>query len=190
MRVSRHRKSFASFAPFALNESGFPAGPRSCYWRPMGHEPRTPPTLESLKAYADGFNASLALRHFGTSIEFPDQARIRAVLRVQPNHLGGMGEGAVINGAVIAGLFDLVIGCTGALIDPLRRSATMQLSMSFERPVSGTTISAEAWIDRAGSSTVFSSAQLRNGAGEVCARCQGVLRMTEMRWDGSSPAVN
>lgn len=148
-----------------------------------------PPSADELRAYADGFNSSLALRHFGTKLEFPDGTRVRATLPVQPQHRGGLGTMAV-NGAVIAGLFDLIIGCSAALIDPRRRSATMQLSMSFERPTVGDVVIAEAWIDRAGGSTLFSSATICNGAGVVSARCQGVVRLSSIPWeDGTSPKV-
>jgi acyl-coenzyme A thioesterase PaaI-like protein len=156
----------------------------------MPDQPRAPPAPEALRAYAEGFNRSLTLRHFGATLEFPSAELIRATLQVQPAQRGGMGDGALVNGAVIAGLFDLVVGCTGALVDPLRRSATLQLSMSFERPVDGDTITCEGWVDRAGSRMLFSSAVVRNAAGVVCARCQGVVRITTLPWaDEASPAV-
>jgi len=149
-----------------------------------------PPSPEELQAYADGFNRSATLRAFGATLDFPEGKKVRAVLPVKPEQRGGMGMSHV-NGAVIAGLFDLIIGCTGGLVDPTRRTATMQLSMSFERGLAGDRVTGEAWIDRVGGSTLFASAVMLNEAGEVCARCQGVVRISTLAWDaGSSPAVN
>ncbi len=153
-------------------------------------DPPSSPTLEQLSRYADGFNRSLSLRFLGARLEFPDRARLRGVLEIRPEHRGGLGTSAV-NGAIIASMFDFVIGCTPALIDPSRRSATMQLSMSFERPLMGDLLIAEAWIDRAGGKTVFSSARVLDHTGEVCARCQGVVRFSSLPWEsGESPAIN
>jgi acyl-coenzyme A thioesterase PaaI-like protein len=148
-----------------------------------------PPSAEALRAYAEGFNASLTLRHFGATLDFPEGTRVRATLPIQPQHRGGLGTSAV-NGAVIAGLFDLIIGCSAALIDPRRRSATIQLSMSMERPTAGDVVTCEGWIDRAGGSTIFSSAVIRDETGQITARCQGVVRLGSIPWeDGSSPKV-
>ena len=109
---------------------------------------------------------------------------------VRPEHRGGLGT-AAINGGVIAAMFDFAIGCTPALKDPTRRAATMQLSMSFERPLVGESVRAEATIDSAGSSTLFASARMYDAQGQVCARCQGVVKVSQMKWaSGQSPAIN
>lgn len=157
----------------------------------MSRPPRTPPTPEQLQAYAEGFNASATLKHFGAVLDFPEGKLCRARVTVKPEQHGGMGRPNVVNGAVIAGLFDLVIGCAAALVDPAMASATMQLSMSFEGPTEGETITAESWVDRAGGSTIFASALIRNQAGQVCARCQGVVKLASVPWlGGKSPAIN
>ena len=52
--------------------------------------------------------------------------------KAKGNERGGMGFEAV-NGGILAAMFDLVLGASVALVDPTRRSATMQLSMSFMR---------------------------------------------------------
>lgn len=147
--------------------------------------------LERLKTYADGFNQSETLKFFGVRVEFPDSARARAVIDpVQPGHRGGLGSQA-INGGVLAALFDLVIGICGALVDPAQRSATIQLSMSFERPVVGARVWAEASIDRAGGSSIFASAVIYDAQDQACARAQGVVRISRERWQNpGSPAVN
>lgn len=151
----------------------------------------TPPTPEALSRYAEAFNESSALRYFGARLSFPEGARVRVEVTVRPEQRGGLGSALAVNGGVLAAIFDLVIGVTPALVDPSKRSATMQLSMNFERPCLGEVVVAEAWIDRAGKNTLFASALIRDARGEICARAQGLCKLSRVPWaDGGSPAVN
>ncbi|HZH02213.1 MAG TPA: PaaI family thioesterase [Myxococcaceae bacterium] len=150
--------------------------------------PPSGPTLEQLTQYAALFTRTVTLKHYGLRINFPSVDRVEVLLdSVQPEHRGGLGTSAV-NGGVLAAIFDLAIGCTPALMDPTRRSATMHLSMNFERPVLGDSVRAEAWIDSAGSSTIFAGAQIYDAQGQVCARCQGVAKIARIPWEGGTPA--
>jgi len=131
------------------------------------------PTVESLRALGEMWNASPAMRHFGARLEFTRVDRVRAVIDpVTPVHRGGLGTDAV-NGVVLAGLFDLVIGTVGWLTRPDSRSATVNLAMSFFRPTRGDRIAAEAWLIRAGMNLVFAAAEIGDGEGKVTARCDG-----------------
>lgn len=148
----------------------------------MSHPTPEKPTPEQLETYARRFNENIALQALGVRMDVPSNGRV--VIRldpIQPWHRGGLGTNAV-NGGVLAAIFDLVIGTTPALIDPTRRTATMQLSISFEKPVMGDRLSAEAWIDRAGGSVLFSSAEIKDGQGDVCARCHGLVRISSLPW--------
>ena len=149
------------------------------------------PTQEQLDRYAELFNQSQTIRFFGLRLSFSQGEKVVITLpEVRPEHRGGLGT-AALNGGVLAAMFDYAIGCTPALLDTTRRAATMQLSMSFERPMLGDTARAEATIDSAGTSTLFASARLYDAQGHVCARCQGVVKLSKMRWaSGESPAVN
>jgi uncharacterized protein (TIGR00369 family) len=151
----------------------------------------TPPTQEQLDRYAEQFNQSQTMRFFGARLSFPQGQKVVISLpEVRPEHRGGLGT-AAINGGILSALFDYAIGCTPALKDPTRRAATMQLSISFERPVLGDSIRAEATIDSAGTSTLFASARMYDAQGQVCARCQGVVKLSRMKWaSGQSPAIN
>lgn len=155
----------------------------------MDDRPR--PSPEQLARYAAEFNESASLKAFGVRVEFPDADRIRCVVDpVRPEHRGGLGSDAV-NGGVLAAMFDLALGASVALIDPTRRSATVQLSMSFMDAVRGDRFEVEARIDRAGNQTVFSSAELRDAKGRLCAKATGVMRIGRMPWaSGGSPAIN
>jgi uncharacterized protein (TIGR00369 family) len=148
------------------------------------------PTQEQLDRYAEHFNQSQTMRLLGLRLSFPQGEKVVITLpEVRPEHRGGLGTTA-INGGVLATMFDYSIGCAAALLDPTRRAATMQLSMSFERPVLGDSARAEATIDSAGTSSLFASARILDARGQVCARCQGVVKLSKMRWaSGHSPAI-
>jgi uncharacterized protein (TIGR00369 family) len=144
------------------------------------------PTLEELARAADFLNHSPPLAHAGLRLSFPRTDLVVAELsEVQPQHRGGLGTSAV-NGGVLAAVFDLVTGCTALLVDARRRSATVQLSMSFERPVLGDSLRAEARIDNRGQRTLFASARILDARGQVCARCQAVVALARA---GASPAA-
>ena len=153
---------------------------------------RIPPTLEALGLYAQAFNDSLTIKHFGAVIDFPDLTRVRATIDPIPKQFrGGMGSASVVNGGVLAAMFDLALGCAAALSDPTCRTGTMQLSMSFMRPLTGTRLVAEARVDRAGDETLFTSATIRNDKDEICAQAQAVVKLTHTPWiAGTNPAVN
>ena len=148
------------------------------------------PTQEQLDRYAELFTHSPTMRLLGLRVSFPRGEKVVIRLpEVHPEHRGGLGTAAV-NGGVIAAMFDYAIGCSAALVDPTRRAATMQLSISLERPLRGDSIHAEATLDSVGTSTLFASARMYDAQGQVCARCQGVVKLSQMKWaSGHSPAV-
>ena len=96
----------------------------------------TPPPPDVLALYTAAFNESAPFKALGLQLSFPNAEEVQLDLTVRAEHRGGLGTDAV-NGGVLAAMFDFAIGCTPALIDPTRRTATLQLSMSFERPVRG-----------------------------------------------------
>ncbi len=150
------------------------------------------PTQEQLDRFAAQFNSSQALRFLGARVSFSEGRKVIVSLpEVRPEHRGGLGMAAALNGAIIAALFDLVLGCTSALLDPTKRCATLQISMSFQRPLTGDSVRAEAEIDSYGKNTLFASARALDGQGQVCARAQGVVRLSTIPWTtGESPSVN
>jgi uncharacterized protein (TIGR00369 family) len=132
-------------------------------------------TLEALRKMAEAWNASPPMQRLGARLEFNRLDRVRAVLDpVHPYHRGGMGTDAV-NGAVLAGLFDLAIGTVGWLTRPDTRSATVSLAMTFLKPTRGDRVSVEGRLLRAGTNLTFAAAEIFDGAGEVTARCDGTV---------------
>ena len=99
------------------------------------------------------------------------RARVDPIL---PEHRGGLGTEAV-NGAVIAGLFDLVIGLSGYLQTVGRRAGVAQLSIQFLRPVLGDRFEVVGRPVRAGKTLVFATAELVDEQGIACARCDGIV---------------
>ncbi|HEX8701163.1 MAG TPA: PaaI family thioesterase [Myxococcaceae bacterium] len=149
------------------------------------------PSQEQLDRFAAAFNQSKSLTFLGVRLSFSEGRKVVVTLpEIRTEHRGGLGTSAV-NGAIIAGIFDLVIGCTAALVDPTKRCATLQLSMSFQRPLTGDSARAEAEIDSYGKNTLFASARMMDSEGNVCARAQGVVRLSSVPWaTGDSPAFN
>ena len=140
-------------------------------------------TLEALGTLADVWNAGPPMKHLGARLEFTRIDRVRAVIDpVLPFHRGGMGTDA-INGVVLAGLFDLVIGTVGWLTRPETRSATVNLSMTFLRPTRGPRVVAEARLLRPGMNLIFAAAEITDGAGEVTARCDGTCAVAQGKTD-------
>lgn len=153
--------------------------------------PLSKPTLEQLAHYAAAFNQSETLKHFGVKVGFPDTETVEVVLAsVQPSQRGGLGSDAV-NGGVLAAIFDLVIGCAAALVDPTRRSATVQLSIHFMNPVRGDAVKARAKVTKGGNTLVFASASIFDSTGTECAAATGMSRLSSLPWasDGT-PAIN
>ncbi len=149
-----------------------------------------PPTREQLDRYAFLFNQSAALKALSARASFPSFEEVELLIDpLLPHHRGGLGTEAA-NGGILAAIFDFAIGCTPALVDPTRRSATLQLSMSFERPLTGNILRARGKIDRSGSAMLFASAVIYDQSGVPCARCQGVASLSKLPWaSGESPAV-
>lgn len=146
---------------------------------------------QALERYSKSFNGSRTLGLFNARVVFPSPDKVQAIIdELGPGHMGGMGQQAAVNGGVLAALYDLVIGCSAALVDPTRRSATVQLSMNFERAVVGDKVMAEARVDRAGKKLVFSSARILDADERICSHGQGVVRMSRKPWKHDSPAVN
>jgi len=135
-------------------------------------------TSERLAKYAELLNSHPSLSAYGVRLSFPDERRLRIeVSNVLPSMRGGMGDDAVVNGGVLSALCDLMIGSTAGLVDPGARSATVQLSIRFERPLRGQRIEGEARADHSTGRTVFASGELSDEDGRVCVRCQGLATL-------------
>lgn len=130
-------------------------------------------------AFAARFNDHPGMRHMGVRVDLLAPDVVRAYVDpVLPEHRGGMGTDAV-NGAVIAGVFDLAIGLVGHFHALGRQAGTVQLSMHFLRPVTGSRFEVLGRAVRAGRSLIFAAADLLNESGTLCARCEGIVAVRE-----------
>ncbi len=124
------------------------------------------------------WNDHPAMKHLGAGVELTRDGEVRAVVDpIQEYHRGGLGTDA-LNGAVIAGLFDMVIGLTGFLHVVGRRAGVAQLSIQFLRPVVGEKFEVLGKPTRVGRNLVFSTAQLIDQNGQVCATCDGIVAVS------------
>ena len=143
----------------------------------MAEKMLSAPAPEFLEHLVKVFNTSEMLRHFDAVIEFPDDERVRATVpEVKPYMHGGL-QGAAVNGGIINALLDLVIGMTGLVRGREARSATVQMSVSFLRPLTGTKVVAEGWIEKGGATLLFSAGHVLDAEGNVCATATGVVRL-------------
>lgn len=149
-----------------------------------------PDRPEQLAQRARAMNDHPSLRGFGIRLSYPDLARVRIDIDAIPAFMrGGIGDDAIVNGAALSALCDLLIGGAGALVDATANTATVQLSIRFERPLRGERISGEARVDHATARTVFASAELYDEGGGVCVRCQGLATLFPSRATTASPGA-
>jgi acyl-coenzyme A thioesterase PaaI-like protein len=132
-------------------------------------------TAEELAAFQKEWNQHPGMRHMGAQLDLSVPGVVRTVVDpILPEHRGGLGTDAV-NGAEIAGLFDLVIGLSGYLQTVGRRAGVAQLSIQFLRPVLGDRFEVVGRPVRAGKTLVFATAELLDERGIACARCDGIV---------------
>ncbi len=141
---------------------------------------QSPPILpkldgDRLAAFEAQWNEHPGMRHMGARLDLSVPGFVRAVVDpIRPEHRGGLGTDAV-NGAVISGVFDLVIGLGGYLQTVGRRAGVAQLGIQFLRPVVGNRFEVIGRPVRVGKTLVFCTAELRDQEGELCARCDGIV---------------
>ena len=150
-----------------------------------------PDLTESQRAeMAAQWNQHPGMKHMGATLDLSIPGIVRATIDpLQPFHRGGLRTDAV-NGAVIAGMFDLVIGLAGYLHTRGRRAGVAQLDIQFLRPVEGDRLQVTGWPTRVGHSLVFASAELRDQNGRVCAVCNGMVAVSSRPHGGPPPTVS
>ncbi|PIQ28888.1 hypothetical protein COW36_09435 [bacterium (Candidatus Blackallbacteria) CG17_big_fil_post_rev_8_21_14_2_50_48_46] len=120
------------------------------------------------------WNANPVLQVMGVEVDLSADDVLRAKIDpLKPQHRGGLGTQAV-NGAVISGLFDLMIGLVGIVNSQKHRTGTVQLNIHFVRPLKGDILLAEARLVKAGQSLVFARSEIYDSEGRVCAACDGI----------------
>jgi uncharacterized protein (TIGR00369 family) len=140
------------------------------------------PTLsvDELRRVLAPLNDQPIMARLGCRIEVVDPRRVRVVIDpVEPFHRGGL-QSSALNGGTLAAMFDLALGAPGLLqAHPDRRTATVQLSMSFMRAVRGSVLYTDGWINRVGNGILFTEGEASDEEGTVCATALGVVRLME-----------
>jgi uncharacterized protein (TIGR00369 family) len=143
--------------------------------------PDTSPTAERLELLAQRWNAHPSLKALGAQLSYVNGSSVRIeVNEISAALRGGMGDDTVVNGGALSAVCDLIIGSTSALVQ-LQSSATVQLSIRFERPLRGGRIIGEARVDHHTGRTLFASAEISDEQGNVCVRCQGIVALLAKR---------
>jgi len=123
------------------------------------------------------FNKSEFAQHLGINVVLNDPSKPRCEINdIKAFHLGGVGQDYV-NGAVISGVFDLVIGLTALPYAKLGNFATSDVSIRFLKPVEKNSFYAIARINSTIGNRVFSEATLFNSKGEPCGYAKGEIRV-------------
>lgn len=134
-----------------------------------------PLSTQERRDFEKRWNESEAMQHLGARIELGEDDIIRATIEpLVKHHRGGLGTDAV-NGVIMSGLFDLVIGVVGVFNASGKRAGTAQLSMSFIKPVLGNKVTAESWLVKGGGNVIFASGHIKDENGKICARCDGLI---------------
>jgi acyl-coenzyme A thioesterase PaaI-like protein len=132
------------------------------------------------------WNDHPGMLHLGARVDLSVPGEVRCIVDpIRPEHRGGLQTDAV-NGAVIAGIFDLVIGLSGYVHTRGRRAGVAQLSVQFLRPVNGRRFETVARAARVGINLVFSTAELHDERGVICARCDGIVAVSGSNRSGTS----
>lgn len=122
------------------------------------------------------WNTSPYFVFMGIRLTQAGEGRARCELRVEDRHRGGGGSSSV-NGGVMAYVFDGVLGTAVATYHRPAPHSTLQLDVSYLRPLEGDLLVAEAWVVRGGSRIVFANAEIRDAAGELCASARSIFRV-------------
>lgn len=138
-----------------------------------------PLTQSELDAFAEAWSETPVFRHLGIHLEYRGDITIISLPEVKDYQRGGLGTDA-INGGVLSSMFDFATGCSALLVPPMRRNATVQLAIHFERAVRGNVARCEAVIDRAASNMLFVTSRMFDENGVVCSRCQGIVAMGKL----------
>lgn len=124
--------------------------------------------------WQESFNTHAGMQTIGCRLDLADPRVVRVHLpRIEPHHLGGIGSDAV-NGAVLAGFFDIALGVAGVLQFPGQRAGTVDLSIKFMRPTLGDSVTAYAVALKRAESIAFVESELYSD-GRLCAIANGMV---------------
>ena len=123
------------------------------------------------------FNDTPFAQHMALDVRLDDPSRPKCMLREnQPFHTGGVGQDFV-NGAVIAAIFDFVVGLTALPHASEGNFATTNVNVKFIKPVEQDGLYAVAECTRQIGQKLFVESTLYNGQGDPCCFANGEVRV-------------
>ena len=123
------------------------------------------------------FNEAPFCRHMGLAVSLEEPGRPKCTIREDmPFHLGGVGQNFV-NGAIIAAMFDFVIGLTALRYASLGNFATSNINLKLAAPVEKGGVYAIAECRREIGQRLFVESTLFNGRNEPCCYATGEIRV-------------
>jgi len=159
-------------------------------------QPPLPP--EVVKAFWQRWGSNTFLSAQGLELELGSIGRAIVHLR-QPTAVqrGGGGSADVINGGVIAYMFDAALGCAIASanlarpemreIDPgALRQSTINLDICYVDAAAGARFEAHGRVVRSRRSLAFAEGELLDEHGRVCATAKGIWRVFWPRPTGAA----
>jgi acyl-coenzyme A thioesterase PaaI-like protein len=136
-----------------------------------------PRDAQARAKWQEAFNAHSGMQYIGCRLDLADDRVVRVQLpQIESHHLGGLGSDAV-NGAVLAGFFDIALGVAGVLQFPGQRAGTVDLSIKFMRPTLGSSVTAYAVALKRAENIAFVESELYSG-NRLCAIASGMVSRT------------
>jgi len=145
--------------------------------------------LEVVDAFWQRWGSNTFLSAQGLELELGSIGRAVVHLR-KPTAVqrGGGGSADVINGGVIAYMFDAALGCAIASANLARpemrsiaphelRQSTINLDITYVDAAAGSRFEAHGRVVRVGRSVAFADGELRDEHGHVCATAKGIWRI-------------
>ncbi|MFP3283161.1 MAG: PaaI family thioesterase [Nitrososphaeria archaeon] len=110
------------------------------------------------------------LKALGVKVESiaPGDCVLRLDFREELTRFGG-----IMNGGAIATLMDAAGGCAALAYNLGRNEVTVDLSISYMKPVAEGPVRARANLVRGGKALAFVEMKLEDGRGELCAAAKG-----------------
>ncbi len=123
------------------------------------------------------FNQGAFVQHMGFNVSLKDPQQPKcSIVKPADFHLGGVGQ-EFVNGAVIAGMFDFVIGLTALRFASLGNFATSNVNISLIRPVKYAGVYATAKCNRQIGRRLLVESVLFDGEDNPCCYANGEIRV-------------
>jgi acyl-CoA thioesterase len=108
------------------------------------------------------------------AMEHLEPGRVTAEFEVRPAmcHSGGVAQGGYV-----CGWIDSAMAFAAMSLNPGMMPLSLELKTSFLAPARPGRVFAEAWIERNGKSICFAEGVLRDGDGQILAKCTSTIRL-------------